>query len=101
MLQLSVDNWGMMDVSSNISKLKIMCIYNLHVSLLASYPLISHGSEDPLPFHLDNVHCTGNESKLSDCDHLGFGVHNCAWEFEEAGVVCTSRPLSSKLTYCY
>ena len=63
----------------------------IHVYLPASYPLSSHGIDDPLTFHVDDVHCIGNESKLSECAHLGFGVHNCDWRFEEAGVVCTSR----------
>ena len=60
----------------------------------ASYPVQRYGSGNPLNFHLDNVYCTGNESKLSDCYHLGVGVHNCFKGYEEAGVVCNSKLLT-------
>lgn len=36
---------------------------------------------------LDNVHCRGTESYLSNCQHNGWGRHNCAHS-EDAGVQC-------------
>ena len=39
---------------------------------------------------LDDVACTGTESRLFDCPHRGLGNSNCA-HFEDAGVVCASR----------
>ena len=36
---------------------------------------------------LDNVQCRGTESRLVDCGHRGFGVHNCVHS-EDAGVRC-------------
>lgn len=36
---------------------------------------------------LDNLGCTGTESRLIDCPHNGLNVHNCL-HFEDAGVAC-------------
>ena len=40
--------------------------------------------------HLDDLRCTGSESRLTDCPHRGAGVHNCVHS-EDAGVRCV-RP---------
>jgi LPXTG-motif cell wall-anchored protein len=37
---------------------------------------------------MDNVACTGNESRLVDCPFAGFGNHNCN-HLEDAGVICS------------
>ena len=37
------------------------------------------------------MNCDGSESRLSDCDHLGVGVHDCGLRLEEAGVICSSK----------
>ena len=36
---------------------------------------------------LDDVQCVGNETSISQCNHLGLGVHNCRHN-KDAGVVC-------------
>lgn len=36
---------------------------------------------------LDDVRCNGRESRLSECNHLGWGVHNCN-AYEGTGVTC-------------
>ena len=36
---------------------------------------------------LDNVQCTGTESRLFDCPSNGVGIHNCAHS-EDAAVSC-------------
>jgi hypothetical protein len=41
-------------------------------------------------YYLDNVDCSGNEDRLSECEHDGIGVHNCGVRYEEAGVECNS-----------
>ncbi|XP_032278902.1 deleted in malignant brain tumors 1 protein-like [Phoca vitulina] len=38
------------------------------------------------PTFLDDVRCTGNESSLGQCHHLGLSVHNCG-HHEDAGAV--------------
>ena len=40
---------------------------------------------------MDNVDCSGNESKLSECQHQGVGIYDCVEGFEEAGVICTGK----------
>lgn len=36
---------------------------------------------------MDDVACKGNESSIVDCNHAGFGVHNCDHS-NDAGVSC-------------
>lgn len=36
---------------------------------------------------LDNIECTGTESRLIDCPATSLGMHNCA-HHEDAGVLC-------------
>ena len=43
---------------------------------------------------LDNLGCTGTESRLVDCPNNGLGIHNCI-HAEDAGVRCLA-PVSSK-----
>ncbi|XP_033106180.1 deleted in malignant brain tumors 1 protein-like [Anneissia japonica] len=42
------------------------------------------------PILLDNLHCNGNERRISDCDHSGLGVHNC-FHTEDISVACKVR----------
>ena len=46
------------------------------------------------PIFLSFVHCTGNESRLSDCEGSAIGLKDCTHE-QDAGVRC-----KGKLTHC-
>ena len=50
---------------------------------------------------LDDVRCTGTESRLINCRHSGVGVHNCDHS-DDAGVRCTGIIMYiSILQYAY
>ena len=40
---------------------------------------------------LDNVTCTGSESTLASCGHLGVGIIRSCTHSKDAGVVCSSQ----------
>ncbi|XP_033181985.1 scavenger receptor cysteine-rich type 1 protein M130-like [Anabas testudineus] len=49
---------------------------------------------------LDDVDCSRNERSLTECQHNGFGNHNCRHS-EDAGVICSGVRLSgSGSTQC-
>ncbi|XP_034435759.1 scavenger receptor cysteine-rich type 1 protein M130-like [Hippoglossus hippoglossus] len=52
-----------------------------------SGPGSAHFGRGSGPIWLDNVECTGTETALTHCTHLGFGENNCG-HGEDAGVIC-------------
>lgn len=58
------------------------CLFSEAIAL--SWAAFGQGDR---PIHLDEVGCTGNESRLAECQHLGNLSHDCTHS-EDAGVIC-------------
>ena len=49
---------------------------------------------------LSSVACTGNESMLASCGHLGVGVTSTCYHYEDVGVRCSEGMCSIGLASC-
>ena len=72
---------GPVYISTIILNVSIFLVYPGAVAIIYAFP----GGTGAI--HLDDLHCTGNESRLIDCPHSGVGVQNCG-HYEDAGVRC-------------
>ncbi len=62
-----------------------LCFYIYTATEARSFAAFGQGTG---PILLDNVQCTGTETRLFDCPHNGEASHNCAHS-EDAGAVCS------------
>ena len=79
-----------MEVSVNLQGVRYLVLYSC-ITHSVSYALWYGEILNVTSFHLDDVSCTGNETKLVDCSHRGVGNHNCRLGIDEAAVVCTGE----------
>ena len=73
------DSWGYSDAS-------VACRQLGYVGVSSSDISISGGSSSQRIW-LDEVGCSGSESKLINCRHNGYGVHDCSHS-EDVGISC-------------
>lgn len=45
-----------------------------------------------LPWFMTSIDCTGDESKLSDCQFPGFGIGACSSSWRDSSITCIMEP---------
>ena len=74
------DGWSYYDA-------RVLC-RQLGFGYSATYYSNAYFGEGLGPILLSNLACTGSESSLADCGHLGVGITNNCSHSEDAGVRC-------------
>uniref|UniRef100_A0A3P9AMT0 Lysyl oxidase homolog n=1 Tax=Esox lucius TaxID=8010 RepID=A0A3P9AMT0_ESOLU len=82
--------WGTVcDDDFSIQAASVVCRELGYVEAVSWSPSSKYGRGEGRIW-LDNVHCTGQESTLAQCQSNGFGVSDCKHS-EDVGVVCSQR----------
>ncbi|KAJ8246200.1 hypothetical protein GJAV_G00264820 [Gymnothorax javanicus] len=80
--------WGTVcDDIWNMSHAEVVC-REMGCGKALSAPGSAHFGQGRGPIWLDDVYCIGNESSVIQCQHSGFGSHDCGHN-RDAGVVCS------------
>lgn len=78
------DFWGMPDAMVVCRQLG----FNVTGAQAFNFAFFGQGTG---PILIDDVECTGAETRLISCRHTPIGSHNCV-HFEDAGVRCPAPP---------
>ena len=82
--------WGTVcDDDWDLNDARVVC-RQLGYATAVSAPHSAHFGSGSGRIWLDDVICTGSEGSIADCQHNGWGSHNCG-HGEDASVVCTSK----------
>ena len=82
------DSWGTIcDDNWSIEDADVVCRQLGYTGAIQALPRAYFGAGSNLIW-MDEVRCTGDEARIQDCAHDGWGVNNCA-HIEDAGVECS------------
>ena len=81
--------WGTVcnDSSWDLNDAMVVCRMLGYTSVLAAHVKYGQGSGN---VWMSNLACTGSESSISECPHIGWGQTTCSHS-QDAGVTCGSE----------
>uniref|UniRef100_A0A3B4FIA4 Soluble scavenger receptor cysteine-rich domain-containing protein SSC5D n=1 Tax=Pundamilia nyererei TaxID=303518 RepID=A0A3B4FIA4_9CICH len=92
------NTWGTVcDDNWDINDAEVVC-RELGCGTAQSDAVSARFAEGSGSIWLDDVSCSGSERSLTECQHRGFGTHDCTHS-QDAGVVCSGEKLNS-LPWC-